>query len=422
MASTSTTLVRRSDSSSALSFRAPIGSIRFERNEPSLADARSSLVAFACGNRVRLYDYRSKAYVDDDKIVYPQDSIVSCIAFMDFEGKLYLFAAADKLIKGWSLSSSQSNSPQTIESLSEFKASKRIGALLARDGVIVYGDKFGEVHTLPLNADGTFGNPTFLLSHVSIITDMILSPAGNLLLTADRDEKVRVSHYPKGYIIESYCLGHREFVSGLVIPSTYPDVLITGSGDGSLRVWSYKDGTELESHNHKTNENLTVAVPLSFSSKSSALAVLVIKMERNVDGSTKETERYVVLYSLTVNEQSKRPTLQERQRLNSEEGWVSSGAFDGDGRLWLVGSQTTTWLYPIALYEQREPGAANFYRKLEPNETSLLFTKLLCDASYVVEEKDQKAMWSVIAGVHHFKKEVNHEEKKSKKAKESADE
>lgn len=210
-------------------------------------------------------------------------------------------------------------------------------------------------------------------------------------------------------------------MSGLVIPSTYPDLLITGSGDGSLRLWSYKDGTELESHNHKTNESLTVTVPLSFSSKSSALAVLVIKMERNADGSTKETERYVVLYSLTINEQSKRPVLQERQRLNSEEAWVSSGTFDGDGRLWLVGTQTTTWLYPIALYEQREPGAVNFYRKLEPNETSLLFTKLLSDASYIVEEQDQKTMWSVLAGVHHFKKEVNHEEKKSKKAK-SADE
>jgi len=106
------------------------------------------------------------------------------------------------------------------------------------------------------------------------------------------------------------------------------------------------------------------------------------RMVRAADSSTKEIDRYVVLYSLTINEQTRRPTLQERQQLNSEEGWVASGAFDGDGRLWLVGGQTTSWLYPIALYEQREPGAVDFYRKLEPNETSLLFTKLLCDASY----------------------------------------
>jgi len=95
---------------------------------------------------------------------------------MEFDGKLFLFAAADKVIKGWRLPSAQQSTPQSIEPLeSEFKASKRIGALVAINGVLIYGDKFGEVYQLTLNAtNGSFGEPTFVLSHVSIITDMVL--------------------------------------------------------------------------------------------------------------------------------------------------------------------------------------------------------------------------------------------------------
>lgn len=79
--------------------------------------------------------------------------------------------------------------------------------------------------------------PKVLLGHVSILTEVVrelnnakldgsliksipqlLSPAGDLLLSADRDEKIRVSQYPKAYNIEAYCLGHTEYVHDSIIP------------------------------------------------------------------------------------------------------------------------------------------------------------------------------------------------------------
>ncbi|MCJ1378251.1 tRNA (guanine-N(7)-)-methyltransferase non-catalytic subunit trm82 [Xylographa soralifera] len=64
-----------------------------------------------------------------------------------------------------------------------------------------------------------------LLGHVSLLTDLAYvtvlvagstSPSTHsYLLTSDRDEHIRVSRgLPQAHIIEGYCLGHTEFVSG----------------------------------------------------------------------------------------------------------------------------------------------------------------------------------------------------------------
>ncbi|KAG2355138.1 hypothetical protein BDR07DRAFT_1427131, partial [Suillus spraguei] len=45
------------------------------------------------------------------------------------------------------------------------------------------------------------------------------------------DEHIRISWYPQGYTIESYCLGHQKYVSAIHIPSFSPGTLISGGGD-----------------------------------------------------------------------------------------------------------------------------------------------------------------------------------------------
>ncbi|PHH60415.1 hypothetical protein CDD81_1693 [Ophiocordyceps australis] len=86
---------------------------------------------------------------------------------------------------------------------------------------------------------------TLLLGHVSMLTSLALgeSDGRRYILTADRDEHIRVSRFPPhAHVIDSFCLGHRQFVSDIVIPPLRRDVLISGGGDHHLFVWDWKAG------------------------------------------------------------------------------------------------------------------------------------------------------------------------------------
>lgn len=90
-----------------------------------------------------------------------------------------------------------------------------------------------------------------ILGHVSMLTDVLAvalpstldSRPRNYILTADRDEHIRVSRgIPQAYVIEQQCLGHTSLISKLCIPSWAPNVLISGGGDGHLLVWNWTGG------------------------------------------------------------------------------------------------------------------------------------------------------------------------------------
>jgi tRNA (guanine-N(7)-)-methyltransferase subunit TRM82 len=68
----------------------------------------------------------------------------------------------------------------------------------------------------------------------------LLTPDEKFIITADRDEHIRVSWYPEGYVIESFCLGHKKYVSAIHIIS--PAMLISGGGDPELKVWDWMTG------------------------------------------------------------------------------------------------------------------------------------------------------------------------------------
>ena len=65
------------------------------------------------------------------------------------------------------------------------------------------------------------------------------------ILTADRDEHIRISRGPQqAHIIEGFCQGHDEFVSRLCLTKT--GHLISGGGDAHLFLWDWLNCKLLE--------------------------------------------------------------------------------------------------------------------------------------------------------------------------------
>ncbi|KAG5880172.1 hypothetical protein JTB14_001662 [Gonioctena quinquepunctata] len=119
---------------------------------------------------------------------------------------------------------------------------------------ILVADKTGDVYLYKLSKGED--KPILLLGHLSVILDTQISECGKFIVTCDRDEKIRVSHFPNCYNIASYCLGHTEFVTKLVIVK---NVLFSASGDGTVRFWDFANGKQLgmiDTNKYIDEENL----------------------------------------------------------------------------------------------------------------------------------------------------------------------
>ncbi|KNZ74606.1 tRNA (guanine-N(7)-)-methyltransferase subunit TRM82 [Termitomyces sp. J132] len=83
---------------------------------------------------------------------------------------------------------------------------------------------------------------SLILGHTSLLYAFLLSQDEKYIITADRDEHIRVSWYPQGYNIEMYCLGHTKFVSAIHNPAFAPAELVSGGGDPMLKIWDWMTG------------------------------------------------------------------------------------------------------------------------------------------------------------------------------------
>lgn len=122
---------------------------------------------------------------------------------------------------------------------------------------LLVADKTGDVFKYNVQDNS---QPTLLLGHLSVLLDITVTPCKRFIITCDRDEKIRVSHYPNAYNIASYCLGHKEFVTKLEI---YEDTLLSASGDGSIRFWDYLTGKQLhvvETNKYINNKDLIKSI------------------------------------------------------------------------------------------------------------------------------------------------------------------
>ncbi|XP_061278505.1 tRNA (guanine-N(7)-)-methyltransferase non-catalytic subunit WDR4 isoform X2 [Bos javanicus] len=113
----------------------------------------------------------------------------------------------------------------------------------ASEEKILVADKSGDVYSFSVLEP--HGGGRLELGHLSMLLDVAVSPDDRFVLTADRDEKIRVSWAAAPHSIESFCLGHTEFVSRIFVVPNHPELLLSSSGDCTLRLWEYRSGREL---------------------------------------------------------------------------------------------------------------------------------------------------------------------------------
>lgn len=122
--------------------------------------------------------------------------------------------------------------------------------------VIVSGDYSGDVVAFPTEASSTSdcnkictGTGRLLLGHTASIVTAIKTVGGKLF-TSDRDEKVRISSFPKSYNVEGYLLGNEEYVTDFdAFDNNQYKYCVTSSGDCSIRLWDRETCAELASLN-----------------------------------------------------------------------------------------------------------------------------------------------------------------------------
>ena len=118
---------------------------------------------------------------------------------------------------------------------------KRASAIDLNNNVLLIADKSGDVYKVDLSTV-TESNNTItltaedcLMGHLSMLLEIVFVQTNDkqsFILTGDRDEKIRLSHYPNAYNIQGYCLGHTEFVSHVKLIGN--DQILSASGDGKI--------------------------------------------------------------------------------------------------------------------------------------------------------------------------------------------
>ncbi|KAJ3408068.1 WD repeat-containing protein 4 [Chytridiales sp. JEL 0842] len=235
-----------------------------------------------------------------------------------FHGETMIVTSDSKVMHSWDLS--------TMTRLGTWDTYKRPNVIkISPDGkFILVGDKFGDVFSIPI--DDYESNGKLLLGHVSIITDLTLSRDGKYIITADRDEKIRVSKYPLTYDIQSFCLGHKEFVTCICKLPNSDNLLVSGGGDSSILVWDFILGERVQKVNladafgnkDGTPFNNQAVISIKSSPVSGMIAVLLDSLPS------------VILFDAT-----KRSHLVLKQRIPLS-GVALDIEFDKKGNLWIA--------------------------------------------------------------------------------------
>lgn len=180
------------------------------------------------------------------------------------------------------------------ETWCHFKSEKAPTAMVITEAdearvVVLVADRHGDVTRIVM-AGRAVEESAVVTGHVSIVTDMAVS--GDLLVTADRDEKLRVTSLAKPHAIQAFLLGHTEYVAAVGVAHG-GRFAVSASGDGSLRTW------RLDVASSATKDTLVATLALDPAVYGRLMRAERILRREGVDadgeGGREEIEEYEVL-------------------------------------------------------------------------------------------------------------------------------
>lgn len=200
----------------------------------SLLVATDKYIVVAKELHVDIYDYSNHKIIDIPLIPKQSEKdYISDIAISNDCNYLAVVTATSKQLIVYDAVQLEQQHIFTIP-----RSASRIRFTVDNSQILV-ADKSGDVLIYDIK-DGNSG--TKLLGHLSLLLDVIQSNDTQCIISCDRDEKIRVSCFPNTYNIQTYCLGHKEYVNHLEFLPHNDKLLTSSSGDGTIKIWDYSEG------------------------------------------------------------------------------------------------------------------------------------------------------------------------------------
>lgn len=130
---------------------------------------------------------------------------------------------------------------KTLEVLAKKCFAKRPSSIaFVDDQTILVADKFGDLYRTDLFKEDDAEERKPVLGHVSMLLSVVV--AGDKIITADRDEHIRISDLQRPYIIDAFLFGHTNYVWCLCLVENW---LLSGGGDSWISLWSLDKNEEV---------------------------------------------------------------------------------------------------------------------------------------------------------------------------------
>lgn len=122
---------------------------------------------------------------------------------------------------------------------------------------LIIADKFGDVYPMSIQEDAVAKIDDAvqpILGHVSMLTDVVMTKdtsGKRYIITSDRDEHIKISHFPQCFIVNKWLFGHTEFVSSLCSPQWKQNWLFSAGGDDLVFAWDWEAGKKLSQFDYR---------------------------------------------------------------------------------------------------------------------------------------------------------------------------